>query len=451
MLCPSDNRGLVAIIFFILGMETLLPWNFFITAFDYFNERLNTSMSSNASESDQTSPYMFDNMCVLLSTLPLLLFTLLNSFLYQHIPERMRIAGSMFIILLLFILTATLVKVKMGQDLFFKITMAIIWFINMFGAVLQGSLFGLVGKFPPKYSSWFMSGQAMAGIFSAVAMLVSKISKTDNESAALGYFITPCAATLLTLCCYSLLPHLKFAGLYLEVGARNKETKEDLDLNLKENVTLVKVKPTDSDYAGKSALNDSYVGAFKTVDALETQGEKAPVLAVFKKIWVMALCVTCVFAVTLSVFPAVTVMVKPNGLFTGTMGDIFTPLFCFLVFSLMDWVGRSATYISQWPKKESCLFPILVAARMIFIPALMFCNIPSRIYPLSFFKHELAYIVIMSLFAMTNGYFACLSMSYAPQLVRSKDAETAGALMTFFLALGLSLGGAFSFVLKKLV
>ncbi|XP_058271467.1 equilibrative nucleoside transporter 2 [Hemibagrus wyckioides] len=447
MQCQLDNRGLVAIIFFILGMGTLLPWNFFITAFDYFNERLHTPTSSNASESDQTSPYMFDNMCVLLSQLPLLLFTLLNSFLYQHIPERMRIAGSMVFILLLFILTATLVKVKMEQDLFFSITMAIIWFINMFGAVLQGSLFGLVGKFPPKYSSWFMSGQAMAGIFSAVAMLVSKISKTDNESAALGYFITPCAATLLTLCCYSVLPHLKFAGLYLEAGARDKETKPELN----ENLTLVKVKPVDSDCTGKIMVTDSNGEAFKSLDGAEKQGEKAPVLAVFKKIWLMALCVTCVFTVTLSAFPAITVLVKPNGLFTGTMADIFTPLSCFLVFSVMDWVGRSATYIFQWPKKDSCLFPILVAARMIFIPALMFCNIPSRSYPLSLFKHEFSYITIMSLFGMTNGYFACLSMSYAPQFVRSKDAETAGALMTFFLALGLSLGGAFSFVLKKLI
>ncbi|KAB5548788.1 hypothetical protein PHYPO_G00059620 [Pangasianodon hypophthalmus] len=456
MLCASDNRGLVAIIFFILGMGTLLPWNFFITAFDYFNERLNTTTSSNVSESDQTrDPYMFDNMCVLLSQLPLLLFTFLNSFLYQHIPERMRIAGSMVFILLLFILTATLVKVKMEQDLFFSITMATIWFINMFGAVLQGSLFGLVGKFPPKYSSWFMSGQAMAGIFSAVAMLMSMISKTDNESAALGYFITPCAATLLTLCCYSVLPHLKFAGVYLKDGTRNKETMPDLDLKQKENVTLVKVNPTDSDYTpdctGKSMLTNPDAEAFKTVERAEKQEEKSPVVAVFKKIWVMALCVTCVFAVTLSVFPAITVLVKPNGLFTGTLADIFTPLCCFMVFNVMDWIGRSVTSIVQWPRKDSCLFPILVAARMIFIPALMLCNIPSRTYLSSHFKHEFAYIVIMSLFAMTNGYFACLSMSYAPQLVRSKDAETAGALMTFFLALGLSLGGAFSFVLKKLL
>ncbi|XP_053335160.1 equilibrative nucleoside transporter 2 [Clarias gariepinus] len=455
MLCASDKGGLVALIFFILGMGTLLPWNFFITAFNYFNERLNTTSSSNVSESDQTDPYMFDNMCVLLSQLPLLLFTLLNSILYQHIAEKIRIGGSMVFILLLFLLTATLVKVKMEQDLFFSITMATIWFISMFGAVLQGSLFGLVGKFPPKYSSWFMSGQALAGIFSALAMLMSMISKTDNESAALGYFITPCAATLLTLCCYLVLPHLKFAGLYLDNGTKNKETKPDLDLKQKENVTLVKIKATDSEYAAdgpvKSMLTDLDAVAFKSMDGAEKQEEKSPVLAVFKEIWVMALCVTSVFAGTLCVFPAITVLVKPNGLFTGTMAEIFTPLCCFMVFNVMDWVGRSITSVYQWPRKESCLFPILVAARLIFVPALMLCNIPSRTYLPSLFKNEFAYISIMSMFAMTSGYFACLCMSYAPQLVRSKDAETAGALMTFFLALGLCLGGAFSFVLKKLL
>ncbi|KAF7697223.1 equilibrative nucleoside transporter 2 [Silurus meridionalis] len=455
MLCASDNGRLVAVIFFILGMGTLLPWNFFITAFGYFNERLNTTKSGNVSDAGQTDPYMFDNMCVLLSQLPLLMFTFLNSFLYQRIPERTRIAGSLVFILLLFLLTATLVKVKMEQDIFFNITMSTIWFINMFGAVLQGSLFGLVGKFPPKYSSCFMSGQAMAGIFSAAAMLMAMISKTDNESAALGYFITPCAATLLTLCCYLVLPQLKFAGLYLKAGTANKEALPDLDLRKNENVTLVKLKPTGSestpDCNGKSTLFDLDAEGLKTVDRKGEPEEKLSVLAVFKKIWLMALCVTCVFTVTLSVFPAITVLVEPNEMFTGTWADIFRPLCCFMLFNVMDWIGRSVTSFFQWPKKESCLFPILVTSRMIFIPALMLCNISSRTYLASLFTHEFAYICIMSLFAMTNGYFACLSMSYAPQLLRAKDAETAGALMTFFLALGLSLGAMLSFVLKKLL
>lgn len=460
MKCTSDDRGLVAIILFILGMGTLLPWNFFVTAFDYFNDRLNTTTVGNVSQPGQTDKYMFNNMCTLISQLPLLMFTLLNSFLYQHIAERIRIVGSMVFILLLFILTAALVKVTMEQDIFYNITMTTIWFINMFGAVLQGSLFGLVGKLPQKYSSFFMSGQAVAGIFSAVAMLVSKISKADTKNAALGYFLTPCVATLLTLCCYLFLPHLKFARLYLEDGPSNKEESEkDLFPNPMESVTLVKVKLSEPAYYpesnGQSMLTGPESEGFKTTDIEEKREEqyeeKLPVLSVLKKIWVMALCVTCVFMVTLSVFPAITVLVQPDALFTGTWADIFTALCCFLVFNVMDWIGRSVTSVVQFPSKESCLFPIFVVARVIFIPALMLCNIPARTYLPVVFQHEFAYILLMSLFAMTNGYCACLCMSYAPQLVRSKDAETAGALMTFFLALGLSLGAALSFVLKMLI
>ncbi|KAK1788183.1 hypothetical protein P4O66_016640 [Electrophorus voltai] len=457
-ICALQDRGLVGIIVFLLGMGTLLPWNFFITALDYFNERLNTKATGNVSETVQTpDPYMFDNMCVLISQLPLLLFTFLNSFLYQHIAERIRIAGSMIFILLLFILTAILVNVRIEQDVFFSITMTTIWFINMFVAVLQGSLFGLVGKFPQKYSSLFMSGQAVAGIFAAVAMLISKISKTDNKTAALGYFTTPCVATLLTLCCYLLLPHLKSARLYFEDGTSNKEETRQEVLEQQESVTLMKVKFSDANCNGESLLNGPDPQVFQTMNVngkLEEMCEgKSTVMAVFKKIWLMALCVTCVFMVTLSVFPVVTVLVKPDRLFTGIWDDIFTPLCCFLVFSVMDWIGRSVTSVFQWPSKDSCLFPIFVAARVIFIPGLMMCNIPSDInnhLPV-LFKHEFAYIAVMSLFAITNGYFGCLSMSYAPQLVRCRDAETAGALMTFFLTLGLSLGAALSFGLKNLL
>ncbi|KTF82447.1 hypothetical protein cypCar_00042323 [Cyprinus carpio] len=436
----SDRSGLVAVIFFLLGMGTLLPWNFFITAMNYFTDRL-----KNGTSSTQTDTYMFGNMSVLLAQLPLLLFTLLNSFLYQHIAEKIRIAGSMVFILLFFILTAILVKFKMDQDHFFSITMATIWFINMFGAVLQGSLFGLVGKLPPRFNSLFMSGQAVAGIFSGIAMLLSNIFETDSESSALGYFITPCVATLLTLCCYLVLPHLRFAQLHLE-NVSTKTTLKEPSANSSE---IVKVKLNNFD----NGLDD--IGETEACKKLnefkqDPTEEKSTVPQVFKKIWVMALCVTCVFAVTLSVFPAITVNTKPSGLFDGK-DNIFVPLCSFIVFNVMDWIGRSLTSRLQWPSMKSHLFPFFVVLRVVFIPALMLCNIQPRAYLPVLFNHDMAYIIIMSLFAMTSGYFACLSMSYAPQLVRPKDAETAGALMTFFLALGLSLGAAFSFGLKRIL
>ncbi|XP_022537635.2 equilibrative nucleoside transporter 2 [Astyanax mexicanus] len=457
---PSDRVYLVGIIFFILGLGTLLPWNFFMTASMYFNNRLsggNTSESSNGTATARKE-YYFNNWMTLLSQLPLLLFTLLNSILYPRISEKVRIAGSLVFILILFILTAILVKIPMEEDQFFSITMATIWFINSFGAVLQGSLFGLVGLLPQKYSAVFMSGQGLAGTFAALAMLFAIASKSDDETAALGYFITPCVGTLVTLISYLLLPKLDFARYYLnssrsqnyEIDTSHqllpKETPlETTELNGHANGSVPKGNPSGSASEDVDGGRQAFI-SLENADAKET---KSSVLEVFKKIWVMAFCVTFVFTVTLSVFPAVTVDVKTA--YPGNWEPYFIPVCCFLVFNVMDWTGRTVTSLVQWPPKESRLFPALVISRVVFVPLLMLCNVQERRFLPVFFSHDVVFVIIMILFSVTSGYCVCLSMSYAPQLVAPKDGETAGALMTFFLALGLSLGAAISFLLRFLV
>lgn len=47
-----------------------------------------------------------------------------------------------------------------------------------FCAVLQGSLFGQLGTMPSAYSTLFLSGQGLAGIFAALAMLMSMASES---------------------------------------------------------------------------------------------------------------------------------------------------------------------------------------------------------------------------------------------------------------------------------
>ncbi|XP_054457677.1 equilibrative nucleoside transporter 2 isoform X2 [Anoplopoma fimbria] len=328
---PPDRGCLVGICFFILGLGTLLPWNFFMTASLYFQGRLNTTEWSNGTTVVRKE-YFFNNWMTLLSQLPLLVFTLLNSFLYQRISEAMRIAGSLVFILLFFILTAVLVKVPMEEDRFFSVTMATIWFINSFGAVLQGSLFGLVGLLPQKFSAIFMSGQGLAGTFAAIAMLLAIASDADSETAALGYFITPCVGTLVTLFSYLLLPRLEFAQYYLNKSNRYEAgTTDEL---LKESSVVENGKPnghangtatSSTTEKGDSAAEDEVdpspdgtKGAFLSLEQVEKEQAKASVIEVFKKIWVMAFCVTFVFTVTLSVFPAVTADVKT--IFPGKWG-----------------------------------------------------------------------------------------------------------------------------------
>ncbi|XP_059211175.1 equilibrative nucleoside transporter 2 [Centropristis striata] len=458
---PQDRGCVVGICFFILGLGTLLPWNFFMTASLYFQGRLNSTEFKNGTAS-VPEEYYFNNWMTLLSQLPLLLFTLLNSFLYQRISEAMRIAGSLVFILLLFILTAVLVKVPMEADRFFSVTMATIWFINSFGAVLQGSLFGLVGLLPQKYSAIFMSGQGLAGTFAAIAMLLAIASDADSETAALGYFITPCVGTLVTLFSYLLLPRLDFAQYYLNKSSRYEPgTTEELlkDGSAVENgklnghangtVTSSATKDASAENTEVDTSQHKTQHSFLSEEQVEKGQAKASVKEVFKKIWVMAFCVTFVFTVTLSVFPAVTADVKT--LFPGKWDRFFISVCCFLTFNINDWFGRTITTLIRWPNKESRLFPVLVVSRVLFVPLLMLCNVQGRKYLPVYFSHDAAFSIIMALFSLSSGYFVCLSMSYAPQLVEPKDAETAGALMTFFLALGLSIGAALSFPLRALV
>lgn len=457
---PGDRYYFVGIIFFILGLGTLLPWNFFMTASLYFQGRLNTTGWSNGTVII-SKEYYFNNWMTLLSQLPLLLFTLLNSFLYQRISEMMRVAGSLVFILLLFILTAVLVKVPMKEDCFFSVTMATIWFINSFGAVLQGSLFGLVGMLPQKYSSIFMSGQGLAGTFAAIAMLLAIASDTDSESAALGYFITPCVGTLVTLISYLLLPRLEFAQHYLSKSCNYEaDTTDELlkESSMVENGKLTgqangsvisnSAKDSGESEAEMEPRSDETKQAFLSLEQVERPQAKASVTEVFKKIWVMAFCVTFVFTVTLSVFPAITVDVKTA---FPKWERFFISVCCFFIFNIGDWLGRTVTTKIRWPAKESRLFLMLVISRVVFVPLLMLCNVQSRSYLPVFFYHDAAFAAIMTFFSLSSGYFVCLSMSYAPQLVEPKDAETAGALMTFFLALGLSIGAALSFPLRTLV
>ncbi|XP_071334173.1 equilibrative nucleoside transporter 2-like isoform X4 [Trachinotus anak] len=351
---PQDRGCLVGISFFILGLGTLLPWNFFMTASLYFQGRLNTTEWSNGTAVVRKE-YYFNNWMTLLSQLPLLLFTLLNSFLYQRISEAMRIAGSLVFILVLFILTAVLVKVPMEEDRFFSVTMATIWFINSFGAVLQGSLFGLVGLLPQKYSTIFMSGQGLAGTFAAIAMLLAIASDADSESAALGYFITPCVGTVVTLFSYLVLPRLEFAQYYLNKSSNYEPGTKDELLKVAESSTVENGKL--NGHANGSATGspaeaevdprpDGTSQAFLSLEQVDKGQAKASVKEVFKKIWVMAFCVTFVFTVTLSVFPAVTADVKT--IFPGKWERFFLSVCCFLMFNINDWFGRTITTFIRW-------------------------------------------------------------------------------------------------------
>ncbi|XP_073342477.1 equilibrative nucleoside transporter 1-like [Pagrus major] len=430
---PRDKYFSVWLIFFMLGLGTLLPWNFFMTATVYFTSRLKDSplADSSANQTEAAGEHRtvleakFNNVMTLCAMLPLLLCTCLNSFLHSLISQRLRVMGSLIVIMFVFMVTAVLVKIPLEPLPFFSVTMVKIIIINSFGAVLQGSLFGMAGLLPASYTTPIMSGQGLAGTFAAFAMICAIASGSELQDAAFGYFITACVVIFLSILSYILLPKLEFFQFYQETN-RKQRSDEDNSVNLMNRER--KDEPAD-----------------------QSRRENVSMMTIFKKIWLLAVSVCFTFTITIGLFPAITADTKSTLADGGSWEGYFIPVSCFLLFNLCDWGGRSLTAICMWPDKDSLLLPVSIVCRLVFVPLFMLCNVQPRLNLPVFFHHDGWFIFFMIVFAFSNGYLASLCMCFGPKNVLPHEAETAGAIMAFFLSLGLALGASLSFVFRALV
>ncbi|XP_014900833.1 equilibrative nucleoside transporter 1 [Poecilia latipinna] len=432
---PQDRYHAVWIIFFILGLGTLLPWNFFMTATMYFTSRLKDPIAenNNATSERNVLESKFSNVMTLCAMVPLLIFTCLNSFIHQRIPQKLRISGSLAVIFLVFMVTAIMVKVDVEPVPFFTLTMIKIVCINSFGAVLQGSLFGLAGILPASYTTPIMSGQGLAGTFAAFSMICALASGSKLQDSAFGYFITACVVILLAITSYFVLPKMEFFQFYMESNGSAPSADEENKMD------LLKKDNQDEKRPGTDLMEEESSGG-------------TSVFNIFKRIWVMALSVCFIFTVTIGTFPAVTVDVSSTVATSGGAWDTyFIPVSCFLLFNVMDWGGRSLTAVCMWPGKDSIWLPVLCGVRVVFIPLFMLCNVNPRKYLPVWFAHDAWYIAFMIFFAFSNGYLASLCMCFGPKKVPQHQAETAGAIMAFFLSLGLALGAAVSFAIRAVI
>ncbi|CAB1444278.1 unnamed protein product [Pleuronectes platessa] len=414
---PRDKYNAVWIIFFILGLGTLLPWNFFMTATMYFTSRLKdppTDLSTNVTanstmegvDTRNVLESKFNNVMTLCAMVPLLIFTCLNSFIHQRIPQKLRISGSLTVILVVFLLTAVFVKVDMTPMTFFTVTMIKIICINSFGARTGA------GRRLRCFLHDLRSGLWIGPAGQCVWLL---------HHCLCCYF--------LAIMSYLALPRMEFFQYYTESNRSRPSEDEENKLDFLKNAEKRPVVSLMDDEAKPSVS----------------------VINIFKQIWVMALSVCFIFTVTIGTFPAVTVDVKSTVANGGGWDMYFIPVSCFLLFNTMDWAGRSLTAVCMWPGKDSLWLPVLVGLRVVFIPLFMLCNVQPRYYLPVWFSHDAWYIIFMIFFSFSNGYLASLCMCFGPKKVPQHEAETAGAIMAFFLSLGLALGAAVSFAFRAMI
>ncbi|CAD5111441.1 DgyrCDS749 [Dimorphilus gyrociliatus] len=362
---PKDRLKIVYAIFYLLGIGTLLPWNFFINGKHYFMYKLrNITLPKNFTEYikpeyETDFQVSFESYLAVAAMLPNVLFMFLNTVATRLIRLKIRIIIAVCTMILIFASTIVfaLLNTDMWQVEFFAITLVCIVIMNAASAVLQGGVFGLASMFPPRYSQSVMAGQGFGGTMAAIANIISIAATKDALQSGLFYFSIALIVLILAFLAYLILPCLKFARYHTDKKSLRTSTFNGID---------------------ETNDNDT----------------------------------------------------KSNVAFTKTTG---APLW----------------RVYRMPKFGSNWLPFLSVSRIIFIPLFIFCNFQPRQHLNVYFDNDIAPAVIMVLFAFTNGYLSTLCMMYGPMNAQEEDEETAGALMSFFLALGLTAGSFFSFLLSK--
>lgn len=176
-----------------------------------------------------------------------------------------------------------------------------------------------------------------------------------------------------------------------------------------------------------------------------------PAYETVKQIKWMLFSVWITFTITLSVFPSITANIRSFDGTTPLTGTYWTPVTCFLLFNFGDYIGRTAAGFVQCVNRKWLV--ILSVSRIVFIPLFILCNyLPEERTVGVLFDNDCWPIAFMTIFSLTNGYFASLAMMYGPGLVPSGPQQsTAGAFMAFGLGFGLMCGAFCSFAVLAVV
>nr|CAH0099039.1 unnamed protein product [Daphnia galeata] len=409
---PPDRLNLVYLTFILHGIGTLMPWNMFITAKDYFvihklgQENTGQSLAYAAN---------FLQFLGFASQVPNVIFNWLNIFIQIGGSLSTRIIGGILVEVAVFVLTVVLAMLESSQwpGAFFWTTMGSVVILNMAGGIYQNTIYGMSAKLPFKYTGAVVLGSNISGTFTAVINVISLALAPNARTSAIYYFI---AALFILLACFDSFFALPLNRFYRYNEQRIKRQEQE-----------------------KSVAS----GGIKA---------RPPYWMIFKKCFPQCLNVFLVFFVTLSIFPAVysdIKMVDENFIISQ---KYFVAVCCFLSFNFFAMVGNMLPGLYSWPGPRWLWIPVVL--RVLFIPFFLLCNYQplgvTRALPV-LIDNDWAYWIGGIFLGVTSGYYSSLAMMYCPRTVEPEYAATAGMFGAACLITGIFGGINFSLVMPILV
>lgn len=161
---PKDHYNLVYLVFVLVGITTLLPWNFFISLnnfWDYKFRNVSQIATTATTAGNGTVPPPtqlqkdFTSYLAISSTVPNAIFVIINAGYGQRfsLSKRLTYSLSMMIVMFTAITALAFIDTDTWQKTFLVILLTLVVIVNINSAIFQGGSFGMAGKFPEKYMS----------------------------------------------------------------------------------------------------------------------------------------------------------------------------------------------------------------------------------------------------------------------------------------------------------
>ncbi|CAE6404465.1 unnamed protein product [Rhizoctonia solani] len=449
---PDVEPG-VRLSFMIFGLSSLMPWNAMITAMPYFLTRLGGSPYASSFASWFSVTWTFMSLISLACA----------TWTAQEVIPAARIVLPLALNALLITFLAITPRLSITPGAFFAIILTNGALQATSGAWFQTSVVALASVFGPDAIAAYMAGGALVAVGVSLLKLVTAHASLNSEypesyrlELVSRIFSNPSnsdAATSSTI-------YFSIAAAFIGCGiaayvylhpkiphdARKEPSRLEVDNSDTESI------PTEVDYL---------LGRVST----PIQISNASIWIVARKNAYYNIAVFYVFVVTLAVFPAITTSILPVNFADESV--VFNPLIFsalhFLNFNVADLIGRALASFKQISPTTNVQLLLYSLARTAFIPLLLLCNVQHKpkfdsmveVSSKPIINSDIAYMLILFAFGVTNGHVSTLVLMAAPSKVMNPglelyESKTAARIAQFCLVGGLVVGSAASFGLRAI-
>jgi hypothetical protein len=379
--------------FMFFGIVGLLCFNFFLQSLQYFQ----LSFSGDFGLYSNIIYGLSNNCGQLLIIFYGLRFTL-SSRIYSS-------AISLAIVLVGYPIIAIFIS---NQTAGLAIGLVLTFVLGFFNAIIQSAGFGLAGICSAKSMEYFSVGQALSGLLPwplyMLMNLIFKAGGVSNTADASAWSPLVIACNLTTLCIAAGVTFL-FVPYYRLSLSKKPMVKQALDnMEVMKHSELIVHRP-------------------------KTQ--------ILKDTLPLALSVWFVLYVTFVVFPShIFAWSSSNNI----EGALYTSLMLY-IFQAFDVVGRYLVSFWKLSPKQTKIGCIL---RALFIPLFFLSTLD-----IAFFGNDVTRMIMMALFATSNGFLLTWCMIYGPGQVHKDEADVASYTMSFFLVNGIFFGSLTALGIQK--